>query len=816
MLSLGLHKLRTHRFFLNENFSRIANTMRTVSQEDELIVRGANPRTGLISPFVRSETNLANISKDYIGHKYVSSPLSQVRNRRKSSGHWRANESSWSYVDSFPPTPSPDIPGALPRQDEAETIETVPFNAVFTNDQEAAPSSEDDVKHFRVPKISVVDEDFTEPPLSQERQEYMAKEVRATHRSNSGEKLQKIRRKAVGSPAGTKTRQTRNISLDERLKILPPEDSSQPAKRDAFQQIDFQRVPANRLGSIASFQSASHGQRTASLPVTPQKAFITSRSEGSLPPVSPIRKILDGSKNHKTSAPCSTTQTSADKSVHMGSTDPCSAYPLGSLPLNQSLPRVRLQHPSEFNHMDLFPSSCPPHPPRPATRRQGQGRHFLGSPPEKQQRIMPPSLRSGPEKRRAMENAAGIGSADPSSISSSAVPLSTFSPSSPGKRRPKIRRQDCGGVVIAGGNGVTKTGVDGLRSEVRGHQEFAGNCQQRQPLKVPDSLHVLQRDLHVRNIRNNDCAEGTAESAARAALLNNAIQATERNCFQEEAGILGKDIGLEKMNAKLISDSPTTLSLSTAPSNNKVLGFLPVQNLAIPKPVYGNTSPVQTGMQGEVFRKDVRLLPPSLSAIPSKIRPAHAQVRKDAERGTSVMGEVEDAGSKNLIIGLDRQRQQQKQLATNNTITTTHLSKPLTKSGINDKKSGVPSSSSSSSSPPSPQQPPSHHHFHLTLPTTFSIPIPLLPSLTHIITTLLNGYAGLRLLRCGSEAKISTHFRALKDILLAGVYLVALMHVLLLLVKVGDFGVECLRGVGYAVWHPGESVWYGLRWIFVG
>jgi hypothetical protein len=73
--------------------------MRTVSGDDRLIQRGANPRTGLVSPLIVSDS-----SDDNVGHGCVSlgktpseRPLPKGRSR---SGKWRQDCVGWSLVES--------------------------------------------------------------------------------------------------------------------------------------------------------------------------------------------------------------------------------------------------------------------------------------------------------------------------------------------------------------------------------------------------------------------------------------------------------------------------------------------------------------------------------------------------------------------------------------------------------------------------------------------------------------------------------------------------------------------------------------------
>ena len=76
--------------------------MRTVSRDDQLVERGANPRTGLVSPFVVSDNSEESRRSDYIGVGNVGNTgsASQSPRRRTRSGKWKQDSLGWSLVES--------------------------------------------------------------------------------------------------------------------------------------------------------------------------------------------------------------------------------------------------------------------------------------------------------------------------------------------------------------------------------------------------------------------------------------------------------------------------------------------------------------------------------------------------------------------------------------------------------------------------------------------------------------------------------------------------------------------------------------------
>ena len=63
--------------------------MRTVSKDDELLVRAANPHTGVISPWIRSSHE---VSDDYIYPRPRPIPV-------QNQGSWMQSDNAWILVD---------------------------------------------------------------------------------------------------------------------------------------------------------------------------------------------------------------------------------------------------------------------------------------------------------------------------------------------------------------------------------------------------------------------------------------------------------------------------------------------------------------------------------------------------------------------------------------------------------------------------------------------------------------------------------------------------------------------------------------------
>lgn len=71
--------------------------MRTVSRDDELVQRGANPRTGVVSPEFLTDKSRESVGE---GQTVVGHRKAPGRRKREGSGKWKQNDLGWSLIES--------------------------------------------------------------------------------------------------------------------------------------------------------------------------------------------------------------------------------------------------------------------------------------------------------------------------------------------------------------------------------------------------------------------------------------------------------------------------------------------------------------------------------------------------------------------------------------------------------------------------------------------------------------------------------------------------------------------------------------------
>lgn len=120
--------------------------MRTVSRDDELVQRGANPRTGVVSPELVTDNSEESVGDSQIAVGHWKEP---GRRKREGSGKWKQNDLGWSLIESpsFGPSAEDLIkePGRVVLADKLHD----PFVAVIPGVNNPAPMAPTQIQHFQ-------------------------------------------------------------------------------------------------------------------------------------------------------------------------------------------------------------------------------------------------------------------------------------------------------------------------------------------------------------------------------------------------------------------------------------------------------------------------------------------------------------------------------------------------------------------------------------------------------------------------------------------------------------------------------------------
>ena len=125
--------------------------MRTVSREDELIERAANPRTGIVSPFVTNgESSRVSIDTDYIAVGRMQAAEDHQK-RNVPQGRWKQDSAGWSIVRGPLLNPMTESLGDRSiRQVSVQTIkDKLSAQMPITDDTGPSRSPNEDVLHSR-------------------------------------------------------------------------------------------------------------------------------------------------------------------------------------------------------------------------------------------------------------------------------------------------------------------------------------------------------------------------------------------------------------------------------------------------------------------------------------------------------------------------------------------------------------------------------------------------------------------------------------------------------------------------------------------
>ena len=370
--------------------------MRTVSKDDQLIQRGANPRTGLVSPFVTSDSSDDNFGRDYVAMSNLNIDIQPLPKGRVRSGKWRQHRVGWSLVESPLLSPITQSTGDhLSRKVSVKEIEDKLLVEMPGVDN-PEPSNMTDLQMQKY-------QDGIARAYKHGGSNAMVKpETLPTPRQSTPDgpssppnKLHRIRRKMVKSGQSCTQQSDNTVIVDAQTPVFPVHllgSGSKEMQRDS-------NITPSRTSKGSSMEARSKSRNVDShnafLDKTNEKNFgqKTKWSQCPRPQISPQQGIY---------------QKTLDKPESL------SKAGLVDLPasptLSQRLPRVQFQHPSHFATLES--SSCH----RPVL-------------------LLPERLRAPEQRRGTLESACTI------------TITSTLSQRQKTKQRPEIHRQNANEVI---------------------------------------------------------------------------------------------------------------------------------------------------------------------------------------------------------------------------------------------------------------------------------------------------------------------------------------------------------------------------------
>lgn len=350
--------------------------MRTVDSDDRLTVRGANPRTGLVSPAIFSDNSDSSPIEGYVSIR--KPPIS-----RNHSGKWKAEGQGWSLVESPRLSPIPQsTPGQQSRQVSMKNLR--------------------DKLLLDIPSVDSPDpEDMTE----QRTREYQEKLARIHKREGSGAMVNPdtLPSPRAWTPEGFSTPPNRLQKLLRRKPVAnemrPRDDSADTVVRDEQKRASSVPTPSQEIRerhhNRVRIVTPSNTPRDSSFETYVEKKATTSPENPFLGLRQPIssqtanatqsqytqvaqREELQGlaprnmqQQSRSRLSPQMKPQEGVHLRTHRENQNPFNEDledPPATLTLSQYLPRLQFMHPSHFANLEK-PPSCRPAQTLPARLR---------------------------------------------------------------------------------------------------------------------------------------------------------------------------------------------------------------------------------------------------------------------------------------------------------------------------------------------------------------------------------------------------------------------------------------------------------------
>ena len=227
-------------------------TMRTVSRDDQLVERGANPRTGLVSPFIVSDNGEDCLGGDYIAVAKVGSTDSPSK-KRTGSGKWKQDSLGWSLVES-PLLSSIDqsVGDKMSRKISTERFtDRVPVDRPGADNIDPRPMTDEQIKQYQEGiaraykrgggSIALLDPDTLPSP----------RQWTPVGPSTPPAKLSKIQRKEVGSGAIRDSKSGDTVIKNAGIRTY----SMQTSRKDILERHKVSIIAPSNTPKGSSFES---------------------------------------------------------------------------------------------------------------------------------------------------------------------------------------------------------------------------------------------------------------------------------------------------------------------------------------------------------------------------------------------------------------------------------------------------------------------------------------------------------------------------------------------------------------------------------
>lgn len=690
------------------------SSIHTFSYEDELVQRGANPRTGLITPFTQLDRTGDDTPTDYLSSRRAAPPGILIE-RRDDEDHSNILDANWSSVDGL--FASPDYLVRNQQQVSPSLLgqrsDPMLRNIMWRN---ATTSENMEVRQRTLPKRSPNWGQGTHEINRHAYQEHNTQnEVQPAVRGarSAMKKMNKIPRKEVGGSVassnssdiglnyGTKVPQILDIQPDQVAggNVVRWQDTNdgwyEDIAQDRFLESSTQRIPKSQNG--------------------------VSRDD-----------VTVG--DHNTS-----TQISQNR-----------PGPLCTMPsLSQRLPLVRLRHPSHFTNLE-------------------QVGH------DREAHRLPPSLRSGSQKRRALEQIAVMG------------PIASAPPM---KQRPRMQRQENHAMMLRSREERRDHGGHGWITAEPPSNRFTDSPEKR----VGAAAGPRSRDL-----RRNHKLTKVDETVTEAGEVRVTTVAQEE--WSEEA---------KPLKSPTTLDAETSQESTAAPLRSRDTGG-------------GGSTTVQDSTRATKVRisRSCATDTKDLSSAEEK-KKNQTKSRRGSKTETTGDSDGTDESRKSQTVVDSTDVRKSRAESSFTAITEAALTEASSSSSSSRPLSGFSqlqalntlllqtsrgssdwSSSSAAARSKSKETNPSHSHsqIHWFLGLVGC----------HVASTLIRALIAVQILG-DPEARVRDYVAALRDIVLALFYLLAILHVLNLTRHV----IAAVSAVLFYAWHPFQAAVLLVRW-FVG